>query len=60
MSRAAKAKEIGFITSDMHDIVTSIYEHVCDNEIDAAKDKALELIEELRYLLKNIDDDFRD
>lgn len=60
MSRAAKAKEIGFITSDMHDIVTSIYEHVCDNEIDIAKDKALELIEELRYLLKNIDDDFRD
>lgn len=60
MSRAAKAKEIGFITSDMHDIVTSIYEHVCDNEIDTAKDKALELMEELRYLLKNIDDDFRD
>ena len=60
MSRAAKAKEIGFITSDMHDIVTSIYEHVCDNEIDDAKGKALELMEELRYLLKNIDDDFRD
>jgi hypothetical protein len=44
----------------MHEIVDKLYEHLCDNEITDAESTALELMEELKYLLKNINDDFRD
>jgi hypothetical protein len=58
--RSRQAKEAWSVTSEMHEIVDKLYEHLCDNEIADAESTALELMEELKYLLKNINDDFRD
>jgi hypothetical protein len=58
--RSRQAKEAWYVTSEMHEMVDKLYEQLCDNEIINAESTALELMEELRYLLKNINDDFRD
>lgn len=58
--RSRQAKEAWYVTSEMHEMVDKLYEHLCENEITNAEIIALELIEDLKYLLKNINDDFRD
>lgn len=49
---------ISSMTNDYHSSINNIYEQLVDREINNAKITIVELLDDLKYLLKNIEDDF--
>jgi hypothetical protein len=53
-----RAMRISSMTNDYHSSINNIYEQLVDREINNAKITIVELLDDLKYLLKNIEDDF--